>query len=57
MIFSAIRSFSIKDVIVMVEQGSCVASGYAPPVYSYSLSCVECADYSYNWMKYVAAAF
>ena len=30
---------------------------YAPPVYSYSLSCVECTDYSYNWMKYVAAAF
>ena len=23
----------------------------------YSLSCVECADYSYNWMKYVEAAF
>ena len=31
--------------------------GYALPVYSYSLSCVKCADYSYNWMKYVSAAF
>ena len=31
--------------------------GYAPPVYSYNLSCVECTDYSYNWMKYIAAAF
>ena len=31
--------------------------GYAPPVYSYNLSCVECTDYSYNWVKYIAAAF
>lgn len=31
--------------------------GYAPPVYSYSLSCVECSDYKYNWLKYIAAAF
>ena len=31
--------------------------GYAPPVYSYSLACVECSDYNYNWLKYVAAAF
>ena len=31
--------------------------GYAPPVYSYSLSCVECSDYNYNWLKYAAAAF
>ena len=36
--------------------GKC-KDGYALPVYSYSLSCVECADYGYNWMKYVAAAF
>ena len=31
--------------------------GYAPPVYSYSLACVECSDYKYNWLKYAAAAF
>ena len=31
--------------------------GYAPPVYSYNLSCVECSDYNYNWLKYAAAAF
>ena len=31
--------------------------GYAPPVYSYHFSCVECTDYSYNWVKYIAAAF
>ena len=31
--------------------------GYALPAYSYNLSCVECTDYSYNWVKYLAAAF
>ena len=31
--------------------------GYAPPVYSYSLSCVECSDYKYNWLKYITVAF
>ena len=36
--------------------GKC-KDGYALPVYSYNLSCVECTDYSYNWMKYLAAAF
>ena len=36
--------------------GKC-KDGYALPVYSYNLSCVECTDYSYNWVKYVAAAF
>ena len=36
--------------------GKC-KDGFTLPVYSYSLSCVECTDYSYNWMKYVAATF
>ena len=36
--------------------GSCV-KGYAPPVYSYSLACVECSDYKYNWIKYIAVAY
>ena len=27
------------------------------PVYSYSLACVECKDYEYNWLKYIAVAF
>ena len=34
-----------------------VRKGMLPPVYSYSLACVECSDYKYNWLKYAAAAF
>ncbi len=26
--------------------------GFAPAVYSYNISCVECKDYHYNWVKY-----
>ena len=26
--------------------------GFAPAVYSYDISCVECKDYHYNWLKY-----
>ena len=36
--------------------GSCV-KGFAPPVYSYSLACVNCTDYKYNWIKYIAVAY
>ena len=36
--------------------GAC-EDGYAPPVYSYSLACVECSDYSTNWIKYILVAF
>ena len=36
--------------------GACV-EGYAPPVYSYTLDCVECSEYQYNWLKYFAMAF
>ena len=36
--------------------GKC-REGFAPPVYSYSLSCVNCTDYSLNWLKYLAVAF
>ena len=36
--------------------GTCI-KGYAPPVYSYDLRCVECKNYHYNWLKYLAAAF
>ena len=35
--------------------GQC-EEGYAPPAYSYSLSCVECSNYKYNWLKYIAIA-
>ena len=35
--------------------GGC-KEGHAPPVYSYSLACVECIDYKYNWLKYIAIA-
>ena len=32
--------------------------GFALPVYSYNLTCVECQDhYASNWVKYVAASF
>ena len=31
--------------------------GFAPPVYSYSLRCVNCTDYSLNWLKYLAVTF
>ena len=31
--------------------------GFAPPVYSYSLACVNCTDYKYNWIKYIAVAY
>ena len=33
--------------------GGC-EEGYAPPVYSYSMACVECSDYEYHWLKFVA---
>ena len=36
--------------------GKC-REGFAPPVYSYSLSCVNCTDYSLNWLNYLAVAF
>ena len=26
--------------------------GFAPAVYSYNISCVECKDYHFNWVKY-----
>ena len=31
--------------------------GFAPSVYSYSLKCVECSNYTMNWIKYIAVAF
>ena len=31
--------------------------GYGLPVYSYNLSCVNCTDYKYNWIKYIAVAY
>ena len=36
--------------------GECI-KGHSLPVYSYSLSCVECSDYKYNWLKYIAIAY
>ena len=36
--------------------GECI-EGYGLPVYSYSLSCVECYHYKYNWLKYIAVAY
>ena len=31
--------------------------GFGIPVYSYSLACVKCVDYKYNWMKYIAVVY
>ena len=36
--------------------GECIED-HGLPVYSYSLSCVECSDYKYNWLKYIAVAY
>ena len=36
--------------------GKCM-DGFAPPVYSYSSSCVNCTEYSSNWAKYIAVSF
>ena len=36
--------------------GRCVR-GFAPPVFSYSLACVNCTNYHLNWLKYVGVAF
>ena len=36
--------------------GNCIPD-YAPPVYSYSIACVECTKYQGNWVKFVAIAF
>ena len=36
--------------------GECIAD-HAPAVYSYDLACVECQDYKYNWLKYIAVAY
>ena len=31
--------------------------GFAPSVYSYSLRCVNCTNYRYNWIKYILIAY
>ena len=36
--------------------GKCM-NGFAPPVYSYDPGCVNCTDYSGNWVKYVSISF
>ncbi len=36
--------------------GECI-EGHGLPVYSYSLSCVECTHYKNNWIKYIAVAY
>jgi len=30
---------------------------FVPSLYSYSLACVECSNYTMNWIKYIAVAF
>ena len=36
--------------------GECMKD-YGLPVYSYNGVCVECVDYKYNWLKYIAVAY
>ena len=36
--------------------GKCM-DGFAPPVYSYISSCVNCTEYSSNWAKYLTVSF
>ena len=36
--------------------GRCMKD-FAPPVYSYTLNCVNCTDYHLNWLKYIGVAF
>ena len=36
--------------------GKCM-DGFAPPVYSYNSSCVNCTEYSSNWAKYLTVSF
>ena len=36
--------------------GKC-KDGFAPPMYSYDSSCVNCTEYSSRWAKYMAIAF
>ncbi len=35
--------------------GECI-DWHGLPVYSYSLSCVECTRYKYNWIKYIVVS-
>ena len=36
--------------------GECV-EGHVPAVYSYTVDCVQCLEYRYNWLKYLAVAY
>ena len=36
--------------------GKCM-DGFAPPVYSYNSSCVNCTEYGSNWAKYLTISF
>ena len=36
--------------------GQCTKD-YGFPVYSYSIACVECENYRYNWLKYIVVAY
>ena len=39
-----------------VQCSKCI-EGYGIPAYSFTLSCVKCTDYEYNWIKYVIVAY
>ena len=51
----------MKCVDHLTAMGLCVDNALKVmvyiPVYSYDLSCVECTDYKYNWLKYMAVAY
>lgn len=61
-IINACNYSELDDVMCRVHHrtgqmcGQC-EKGYASPVYSYNLDCVECSHYKYNWLKYIVVAF
>ena len=55
--YSEINNATCKDYNRVGQLcGNCKPT-YAPPAYSYNLSCVECSHYGNNWVRYIAIAF
>lgn len=54
---SKLNNFTCEDLYRTGRLCGECKEDYAPPVYSYSLKCVKCKNYRYNWFKYLCAAF
>ena len=54
---SKLNTFMCKS-FNRIEQlcGKC-RNGFTLPVYSYSLKCINCTEYKFNWIRYLAVAF